>query len=997
MSERSSQKPTEFVVELLEPRQMLSGNGFEESSFVYDTNFDPNVGAVVTAFLDNDPQDSTDSYDILTGWKAAVDELVSVGIEEVTFAVFRNVNNGNLTGGPTIATVTSAVQYANASDLSVTILPLFEANGWRGDYDPSGSQRERFQSQYSEWIEELAGISGIDRFNIGSELNQMVENGNNASFFTSLINKVQNRFQQVGNSNGRIGYAANFDAYQNAEHVALLTQPGIDFMGVSAYRPLINSNQAYLVSGTGEVSSAALTEMVNNWNTELDRLESFASSHNLSLVIQEFGAVQQNYASVAPWSTSPGDRVDSGSPNRYAADTKEQSAVYESLLRALDNRRDRFESVTFWTWEHQASRGRRTFDQLGETGVIEKFAIWPTDDGGGERLVEFLDTRVGINPPASPTAETVLQVLAFGATGEESFDVIVDNIVIGTQNNVSTELTTYTFDLNTAATGDRVKIAFTNDLHLPSIGKDRNLYVDKIVVGDESFESESPTTFVSHFYNETSGLTSGYLQTELLNANGHFAYDVGFAQVESGPNSSQKDQFGNAVAIDGEFAIVGSRLEETGASDRNSGRAHLYQKVGDQWSFIKTLSADIPMSGDQFGYSVDISTEHAVVGAFNRDGSALNQGTVYVFNRNTGGLNNWGLIKEISNPFPVAHDQFGINVAILDDRIVVGTWLANDPSREGTNHGAAFVFEKNAQGVDQWGLAKILRSDDQLAAADKFGNSVAIANDLIAVGAKAEAGDNRGAVYLYKRDSSSNNWGQLAKIENPAPESGDLFGTNVALNDDYLIVGAPLDDGEGINSGSVYVYRRNNTGQWSLSQTLTPDQNLDSIDGRAFDLFGSSVGLSGDRLVVGASATNHRVGASGVVYEYVLDNGVWAFEKFFRPDSLAGGDRFGQAVAISDGETIFGTPLKNGPGASVDSGQAFFNTQYVVDSNPVVSATFRTVFPTQNNRPDDHQNIADSPSQSTLGNEDDSLVINFIEDESDDTDGPDLIELPITP
>lgn len=376
----------------LEQRQLLSGTAAGPA--VYEPGFDPNVGSVVTAFVQNDPQNSNDSYDILTGWKAAVDEFVSVGLNEITFAVFRQVNGGWLSGGPALETVNAAVQYAADNDLSVTLLPLFETDeGWRGNYDPTGQTRENFQSEYTNWISDLAQIENVDRFNIGSELNRMVENPNNFAFFDNLIQTARTTLDSAGNVDTRIGYAANFDAYTDPQHIALLTHSGLDFMGVSAYGSIIAASNAELVSGTDAVSDAVFNQMVVNWTSELNRISSFASDHNLSLLIQEFGAVQENYASVAPFSTTPGNWVADTLPDQSESDPLEQRALYESLITALDGRGGEFESVTFWTWEHQASRGQRTFDQLNTTGVIEKFAIWPTDGGGGEYLTQYLATN----------------------------------------------------------------------------------------------------------------------------------------------------------------------------------------------------------------------------------------------------------------------------------------------------------------------------------------------------------------------------------------------------------------------------------------------------------------------------------------------------------------------------------------------------------------------------------------------------------------------------
>lgn len=357
------------------------------------TSDDPVVGAVVTAFVAQDPENPNDSYDVLTGWRNAVDELHAINATEVSFAVYRQVNQGVISGGPSVWTVTQAVEYAVEKDLSVTILPLFETDqGWRGNYDPVGQERYVFQTEYSQWINELAAIDGVDRFNIGSELNAMVANPNNAEFFQGLLESVEETFIAEGNTETRIGYAANHDAFTNSGHRTLFSQDEIDFIGISAYRWLTAADDIDSVAGVGEVSPEVFDSFVSNWTDFLDEVEHAAAEFDLPVVLQEVGAVQQNYASRAPWSVSPGDWVDAGAEDRYAFDPLEQKAIFESVITALEGRGDVFESVTFWTWEHQASRGRRTTDVLGTQDGFEAFAIYPTDGGGGEYLTEYLAT-----------------------------------------------------------------------------------------------------------------------------------------------------------------------------------------------------------------------------------------------------------------------------------------------------------------------------------------------------------------------------------------------------------------------------------------------------------------------------------------------------------------------------------------------------------------------------------------------------------------------------
>ena len=391
---------------------------------VFHRSFDPNVGTILTAFTDRDPQDPNDPWDILTSWKSAIDELDSLGVDEVTFAVYRNAQGGYLTGGPTIATVTSAVEYANEKGFSVTMLPLFEANGgWRGDYDPSGAERTIFRNEYTQLVSDLAQIEGIDRFSVVSELNAIVNNTDNHEWIQELVSVVESAFDSVGNTNGRIGVTANFDAYDNRQHTALLTNSGLDYVGISAYFSVLDRADAGLVSGIGEVSDDTFQKLVNNWNGQLDRLSAFGSENGLAVVIQEFGAVQRNYAAVAPFAVTPGDFVSNGSLNQFAADPAEQAALYESLIEALDDRAEEFESVVFWTWEHGASRGTRSYigAPAGTTQYIEAFAIWPTDGGAGEYLSNFLSTAVD-----GPVSTVGIEVLGTEANDSLTGDLLDD-------------------------------------------------------------------------------------------------------------------------------------------------------------------------------------------------------------------------------------------------------------------------------------------------------------------------------------------------------------------------------------------------------------------------------------------------------------------------------------------------------------------------------------------------------------------------------------------
>ena len=105
--------------DVLESRSMMAGVWCltPNPPLNYQPSVDPVVGAVVTAFVSQDPENAEDNYDVLTGWTASVDELSSVGASEVSFGVYRQVDDGIISGGPSVETVATAVAYANENNL----------------------------------------------------------------------------------------------------------------------------------------------------------------------------------------------------------------------------------------------------------------------------------------------------------------------------------------------------------------------------------------------------------------------------------------------------------------------------------------------------------------------------------------------------------------------------------------------------------------------------------------------------------------------------------------------------------------------------------------------------------------------------------------------------------------------------------------------------------------------------------------------------------------
>ena len=362
------------------------------------------------------------------------------------------------------------------------------------------------------------------------------------------------------------------------------------------------------------------------------------------------------------------------------------------------------------------------------------------------------------------------------------------------------------------------------------------------------------------------------------------------------------DLFGEKVAIDGDTLVVGAKFADYGGLG-NCGTAYVYQRdwgTTGNWGLVRLLVASDRAASDQFGYSVSIDGDTIVIGA---DNDNSNRGAAYVFERNLGGDNNWGEVKKLVASDGAATDFFGYDAKVRGDRIVVSSlW---DDSRRG----AAYVFERNQGGAGNWGEVRKLTASDR-DDVDEFGTSVDLYGNTIVVGAHYDdqRADNAGAVYVFERDlGGSGHWGQAKKITAIDGGSGDQFGENVSLYGDTLAVSAPYDDDRATNAGAVYLFERNQggSGQWGLLR------KVHAPDGAASDLLGVGLDLDGDRLVVGAWASDaygEKTGSAYLFHRDWNDPNRWGLVQRFLADDATVESHFGWRVAISGDTIAVGAP-----------------------------------------------------------------------------------------
>jgi hypothetical protein len=309
--------------------------------------------------------------------------------------------------------------------------------------------------------------------------------------------------------------------------------------------------------------------------------------------------------------------------------------------------------------------------------------------------------------------------------------------------------------------------------------------------------------------------------------------------------------------VAGDTAVVGAVNAD--AVTAGGGAAYVFERNHggmDSWGEVTILAPAGLEGGDQFGASVAIWGDTIVVGDPAQDdacvaNAACESGAAYVFRRNEGGADNWGLVDKLVASDGAEGDEFGTAVALRGDTIVVGSPFDDDAcGSDPCSSGSAYVFERNLGGADGWGeVRKLIAADD--AFNDALGTSVAIDGDVVAAGAPNES-SAAGAVYLFGRNQGgADQWGQLVKVSVASPLG--TLGQSVALDGDRLVAGAHSDDpacpgAAEADCGAAYVFERNagGAGAWGEVEKLVA-ANPEPGDG-----FGFAVAVNGSNVLVGA-------------------------------------------------------------------------------------------------------------------------------------------------
>jgi trimeric autotransporter adhesin len=428
-------------------------------------------------------------------------------------------------------------------------------------------------------------------------------------------------------------------------------------------------------------------------------------------------------------------------------------------------------------------------------------------------------------------------------------------------------------------------------------------------------------------------------------------------------NAGEGDIFGWRVAIDGDTLAVAASYEAScatgvhpaGQGDNGcvgSGAVYVFRRRGSTWepeAYLKPFNTDIE---DEFGVSLALDGDTLAVGAFHEDSGVpgdgqndtlSNSGAAYVFRRVDGAWQQDAYLKANS---PQEDQEFGWSVAVAGDLVAVGARL--EDGSDAMDSGAVYLFRRN---VSRWIPEARLEAPAPVSD-DFFGYSVAAAGDGVAVGACGHgcppAGriigirESAGAVHVFRRSGAA--WVHEAALAPQSPDPADAFGRAVAMAGDLLIIGAPSEDSKsrGVDqdqdddsvsgSGAAYVFRKS-------GPSWTQEAYLKAINTDLTDRFGASVAIAGELVAVGAlgesscatgidgdpegcadEIADEIADNSGAVYLYHHTGVAWSTLAYVKASNTAADDEFGTSVALSEDALVVGAPYEDHAGARIEPG-----------------------------------------------------------------------------
>ncbi len=316
-----------------------------------------------------------------------------------------------------------------------------------------------------------------------------------------------------------------------------------------------------------------------------------------------------------------------------------------------------------------------------------------------------------------------------------------------------------------------------------------------------------------------------------------------------------------------------------------------------------------------FGRGIATKGDVMVAGSPGDDTNGANAGTAFVYRFNAT-TQSWGFEAQLMPSDPEIGANFGVSTAVDGDVAVVGCYL--EDNTKGADAGAVYIFRRNSS-TGVWAQEQKL-TPSVGAVNDQYGLTISLVGTVLLVSAPyadTSNGTDSGLVYVYRYKNSIVKWAEETTLVDPSGGVSDLAGWSLAFDGATAVVGSPTEENPGFgDTGTV--------GVWTVSGTTwTQTAELQAAAIQNYAWFGSAVGVSGDQIVVGARYLDLS-GATDAGGAYFFSNasGSWTQTGLITNPDPVNSDQFGQSATMSGKLAVVGSYLDNAFGRT-DSGMAY--------------------------------------------------------------------------
>ncbi len=566
--------------------------------------------------------------------------------------------------------------------------------------------------------------------------------------------------------------------------------------------------------------------------------------------------------------------------------------------------------------------------------------VTTTDSGGNS---DFDTVMFNVSPSTAPAAPTIVMLNPadgqyLGHTGETSHLI---RALITDTGDVDPDSVTFEIYHSPDATPIRLSATYPEDAEDEYVADWRpgadGLYMLKVSASNKSGITTESYSVVNVDSNPLSGIDG--------------------ATVQIISSTATEDEFGYAVDISGNFAIIGAPKNNITGTATNAGKVYFYKRDvddentdGDVTDWISDGSFDLgtnATNNDQFGFSVAISGNRAVVGAPYYDGTDTDSGAVFHFKRVDG---DWTMdTTPLEDPYHgddynYEEHEYGFAVDLDKDTLVVGApgWERLDTNPVQDKRGRAYVYKISDS--DEYELVTSLglfpRGSVGGSASNEdgaqFGYAVAVSGNAIAVGSpfrEVSGVTDAGEVFVFEEEHDQ--WDMTLRLVMGYPSANAHFGSSVALEGRYLLVGEKNRTRSTIPSaGNAHLFERKEDTWLNLSNTDDRDA-VNLTTPVAYQAYGTAVALQNQTLVIGEPKVTGVLNTPGNAYIFNLaSSGASLSTTLSGTTSSHNDDRMGQSVAIYNGTILVGAP-------SVTTTEEGYVTFFTIDTPTAVMTSPR--------------------------------------------------------